>query len=574
MDSALSMSMLFKLVQIFVIVPLSVAFIIFNRLSRTKHWAWDLFWGVYAANRIVLYYLSLYFSKGEDLFLWLFLNGLMLALEAVSLISLSRFYSSHIKFRKVYYYLFFFSILFLNSLGYFMPKTTPGYNFFGPLYGQYLSLFILGIIMLFFGITLVRRFTTSSRPGCVIGWVIILSGISTSFSLITKLLPALAPVQLVFNVFLVVSLFVTYLLFRIEIEIRKRNELEILYDSVSKNISNVAMLRFAENGSKIYADPLATKFIEEVTDLYEFEEIFKEPEKLRSRIADALRTMKVSFLNVEIGQKEFVCYIYPGKFSGENIIDIVLLDSPELKAIENKLKNEIEELRQKIDQQLTFFANMVHELKSPLTIIKGYTEMLESSATVDQEKMLLAIHQAVNYQLGLINNLLEISKLQANKSELKIEKVDLPELITDVTYQFTDISARKGIKLEIEENKLPEEFYTDSSKLKRILINLLDNAFKFTREGKIKLSAYLHNGGVYFEVKDTGIGIKEEFLDKIFDRYSMAKGTMNRELNPSGTGIGLYLTKELVELLGGKIRLNSEYGKGTTVSFTISNMKT
>jgi len=334
------------------------------------------------------------------------------------------------------------------------------------------------------------------------------------------------------------------------------------------------MLRFAENGSKIYANPLATKFIEEVTDLYEFEEIFKEPEKLRSRIADALRTMKVSFLNVEIGQKEFVCYIYPGKFSGENIIDIVLLDSPELKAIENKLKNEIEELRQKIDQQLTFFANMVHELKSPLTIIKGYAEMLESSATVDQEKMLLAIHQAVNYQLGLINNLLEISKLQANKSELKIEKVDLPELITDVTYQFTDISARKGIKLEIEENKLPEEFYTDSSKLKRILINLLDNAFKFTREGKIKLSAYLHNGGVYFEVKDTGIGIKEEFLDKIFDRYSMAKGTMNRELNPSGTGIGLYLTKELVELLGGKIRLNSEYGKGTTVSFTISNMKT
>ena len=202
--------------------------------------------------------------------------------------------------------------------------------------------------MLFFGITLVRRFTTSSRPGCVIGWVIILSGISTSFSLITKLLPALAPVQLVFNVFLVVSLFVTYLLFRIEMEIRKRNELEILYDSVSKNISNVAMLRFAENGSKIYANPLATKFIEEVTDLYEFEEIFKEPEKLRSRIADALRTMKVSFLNVEIGQKEFVCYIYPGKFSGENIIDIVLLDSPELKAIENKLKNEIEEFCNKV----------------------------------------------------------------------------------------------------------------------------------------------------------------------------------------------------------------------------------
>ncbi|OAA31049.1 hypothetical protein AT15_08730 [Kosmotoga arenicorallina S304] len=431
----------------------------------------------------------------------------------------------------------------------------------------------LGIVMINFGIGLIRKYSGTMRTGIAIGWVIFISGISTAFSIITKLVTILHTAQTIFNIFLVVSLFVTYLLFRVEIEVRKRNMLEILYDSISKSISNVAMFRFTQKGEKIYSNPLASKLFATVTNLYEFDKTLNEPEKFRSGVENALKTGKPSFLKLEINEREFISYIYPCKFNGENTVDIVILDSPELKEIENELKSAIENLKKQIDQQLNFFADMVHELKSPLTIIKGYTEMLESSATVDQERMLLSIHQAVDYQLSLINNLIEMSKIQTSKSELKIEKVDLSEIITDVSYQFIDISSKKGIKLEIEENKLPKEFYTDASKLKRILINLLDNAFKFTISGKIKISVSPHNGDVYFEVKDTGIGIKKEFLDRIFDRYSIEKGAMNRELNPSGTGIGLYLTRELVELLGGKIKLFSEYGKGTTVYFTIPNIK-
>ncbi|AKI97229.1 sensor histidine kinase [Kosmotoga pacifica] len=568
--SVLSAAMVIKLVQIYLITPLCFAFIIFNRLSRTQHWAWDIFWSVYALNRIILFYLS----KGENVLFWLFLNAVMLALEGFALIMLSKSYARYPeRIKKIYAYVPFFTIFPLTLLGYFTPETMPGYELLGIFYGQYLALLILGAIMIFFGVTLIRKFRGFMRSGIVIGLIITLSGISTAFSLAGKFIPLLFSVQLVLNIFLVIALFIAYILFRIEDEIRKRSELEILYNNIANNISNVALVRLTESGQEVFCSPLAIKLFSRVNDFDDIEKKLEKPEKFRECITKALNTGEICHLRTRVKQKEFLIYIYPGKYQTKRIVDIAFLDVTELLDIEKQLREENNKFKKRLDEQLEFFSNIVHELKSPLTIIKGYAEMLESSATVDQKRMLLSIHQAVEYQLDLINNLLEVSKLQAKKSKLNIEKIDLSELIADVAYQFADISTRKGVKLEIEERDLPHEFYTDPIKLKRVLVNLLDNAFKFTTTGKVRLSIYPHNEGVYFEVKDTGIGIKKEFLAGIFDRFTKVEEPVNYNLNPSGTGLGLFLTKELVELLGGKIKINSEYGMGTTVSFTISNKK-
>jgi signal transduction histidine kinase/DNA-binding response OmpR family regulator len=232
-----------------------------------------------------------------------------------------------------------------------------------------------------------------------------------------------------------------------------------------------------------------------------------------------------------------------------------------------------------------FFANISHEFRTPLTLILGPAENLISKFKDEEiQKQTGAIKRNASRLLSLINQLLDLSKLEAGKLELKASKTNIVPFIRGITMSFESIAERKDITLKVKSSNNIIELYFDKEKMTKIMTNLLSNAFKFTPEGgeitvtvghaefisasssSEKIPNQVRNDKmVTISVKDTGIGIPEEELPKLFDRFYQVDSSQTRE--HEGTGIGLALTKELVELHRGKISVTSEVGKRT--EFTI-----
>ena len=221
-----------------------------------------------------------------------------------------------------------------------------------------------------------------------------------------------------------------------------------------------------------------------------------------------------------------------------------------------------------------FFANVSHEFRTPLTLILGPAEKLISKfQDEDVQKQTGAIKRNANRLLGLINQLLDLSKLEAGKLELKASKQNIVPFLKGITMSFESVAERKDITLKVIPDREQIDLYFDKEKMTKIMTNLLSNAFKFTPEGGkitviIKPSSFpplvkgeLKGGSVEIKVRDSGIGISEEELPKLFDRFYQVDSSQTRE--HEGTGIGLALTKELVELHKGKISVNSKPGEGT-----------
>lgn len=229
-----------------------------------------------------------------------------------------------------------------------------------------------------------------------------------------------------------------------------------------------------------------------------------------------------------------------------------------------------------------FLANMSHELRTPLNSILILSQLFGSNKdgnlTERQVESAKAIHSSGSDLLALINEILDLSKVEAGKIELLIENVRMDNVAGDLNRIFKDVAADKGVAFNIEiADKLPESIETDSQRLQQILRNLLTNAFKFTHSGAVSLNvarpskALVGNSGfdpdkaIAFSVKDDGIGIPEDKQNAIFQAFQQVDGSTSR--NYGGTGLGLSISKELTHLLGGVIRLESEEGKGST--FTI-----
>ena len=222
-----------------------------------------------------------------------------------------------------------------------------------------------------------------------------------------------------------------------------------------------------------------------------------------------------------------------------------------------------------------FLASMSHELRTPLNAIIGYSEMLIEDATgTGQEHVVTDLEKimaAGRHLLSLINDVLDLSKIEAGKMELYIERFDLPHLLADVETTVQPLIAKNGNRLRLEVEAGSAEIETDKTKLRQNLFNLLSNAAKFTQNGEIVLSARrrTEEGGDWldFAVADTGIGMTEAQQARLFQAFSQADSSTTR--NYGGTGLGLAITKAFVQMLGGTISVESAKGRGSTFRFSI-----
>ncbi|MCC7239078.1 MAG: ammonium transporter protein, partial [Candidatus Brocadia sp.] len=220
-----------------------------------------------------------------------------------------------------------------------------------------------------------------------------------------------------------------------------------------------------------------------------------------------------------------------------------------------------------------FLATMSHELRTPLNAIIGFAEVLRDeiigTLNTEQKECIGDIRSSGQHLLDMINSILDLSKIEAGKLELQYEKFSMEEAMKEIFHEVSESSQKKDISIC---NNIREDipFLTaDKRKFKQMMLNLLSNAVKFTPEhGRITINANLvDHHHVRIDVIDTGIGIKPEDLDKLFEVFSQVDSSHSRCYE--GTGLGLALTKRLVELHGGKIWVKSEYGKGSTFSVTL-----
>ncbi len=219
-----------------------------------------------------------------------------------------------------------------------------------------------------------------------------------------------------------------------------------------------------------------------------------------------------------------------------------------------------------------FLATMSHELRTPLNAIIGFAEVLRDEVVgtinAEQKEYLGDIHGSGQHLLNMINSILDLSKIEAGKLELQYEEFSIKEAIDEALDTVTGFSRKKGIGIHTHIDKDIPAVTADKVKLKQIMFNLLSNAVKFTPEnGRITINVNLTGQSVRIAVSDTGIGIKPEDMDKIFEAFRQVDASYARRYE--GTGLGLTLTKRLVELHGGRIWVKSEYGKGSAFTFTL-----
>ena len=219
-----------------------------------------------------------------------------------------------------------------------------------------------------------------------------------------------------------------------------------------------------------------------------------------------------------------------------------------------------------------FLANMSHELRTPLNAIIGFSEVLLErmfgELNEKQDDYLKDIHTSGRHLLSLINDILDLSKVEAGRMELEPSRFDVPTAIGNAMTLVRERAQRHGIALRIEVAPGVGEIVADERKFKQILLNLLTNAVKFTPDGgRVDVLAHRAGGMLEVAVRDTGIGIAQGDRQAVFEEFrQVGRHYTNKQ---EGTGLGLALTKRFVELHGGRIRLESEPGKGSTFTFTI-----
>ena len=224
-----------------------------------------------------------------------------------------------------------------------------------------------------------------------------------------------------------------------------------------------------------------------------------------------------------------------------------------------------EELKALDELKSQFFANVSHEVRTPLTsIISPIQSMYQGDAgefTPPQRALIGQIYRNSLRLLDMINQMLDFSRFEARKMQLRLSPVDLGELVYEIASVFEELTDRKGLKLQYAiEGEIPTIFL-DRDKIERILTNLVRNAIKFTDDGSITIRTRAEEGAVVVEVEDTGIGISQEHLPHIFERFRQVDGSSTRRYE--GTGIGLAIVKEAVELLQGSVSVSSEVRQGT-----------
>ena len=225
---------------------------------------------------------------------------------------------------------------------------------------------------------------------------------------------------------------------------------------------------------------------------------------------------------------------------------------------------------QELDQlKSMFIASMSHELRTPLNSIIGFTGIIlqgmSGEINQEQRKQLSLVKNSANHLLDLINDVIDISKIEADKVELYIQEFDLASLLQEVKNSFTVTAEEKGLQLFLQTPPVLL-IESDERRTKQVLVNFISNALKFTDKGEIKITIVKKDKIAVISVRDSGIGMKKEDMGKLFQAFSriIVPGRLTE-----GTGLGLYLSKKIADLLAGNITAESEYGKGSTFTLTL-----
>jgi signal transduction histidine kinase/HAMP domain-containing protein len=266
-----------------------------------------------------------------------------------------------------------------------------------------------------------------------------------------------------------------------------------------------------------------------------------------------------------------------GSFPAETVNLLTTFASQSALAIQNaKLFREIQEKSAQLEvanmHKSDFLANMSHELRTPLNAIIGFSEALMDRMFGDLTEKQLEyqkdIHESGKHLLSLINDILDLSKIEAGRMELELSKFHLPTAVSNAVTLIRERAMRHGISLGVEVDPRLGDFQADERKVKQILLNLLSNAVKFTPDGgRVDVSAKLNTDKIEIAVKDTGVGISPEDQASLFEEFKQLGKDSSRKAE--GTGLGLALTKRLVELHGGQILVESAVGHGSTFRVTL-----
>lgn len=288
---------------------------------------------------------------------------------------------------------------------------------------------------------------------------------------------------------------------------------------------------------------------------------------------------------VEIDSKDEIGHL--GK-SFNKMMDSINKSDVALKASEKALRKLNDELEKKVTERTNklteanirlkeldrlkslFISSMSHELRTPLNSIIGFTSIILSGMagkiTSEQKKQLGMVKGSADYLLELVTDVIDVSKIESGKVDLYIEDFDLPDLIEEIRKSHMITIKKKNLNFNIE---MPDKLSinSDRRRVKQIIINFLTNAFKYTEKGKVELKVYNDNRTVSISVKDTGIGIKEENMKNLFKQFSRIRDSGEQIVE--GTGLGLYLSKKIADVLGGIIIVKSIYGKGSEFIITL-----
>ena len=300
-------------------------------------------------------------------------------------------------------------------------------------------------------------------------------------------------------------------------------------------------------------------------------------QELINKVKEGTTITSIEFEQVRKNGEKFPVYLTKSPILNENgkiiAISDIVKDISDLKERELQLIREKEKSEKAGRLKTVFLQNVSHEIRTPMNSIIGFTDLLKKRIKDEQNRQFaLTIEQSANQLLRLIDDILDISRIEAD--EIPLEKVafNLNELMKDLKNQFVGVKESSGkndidIQLELPDTRKSGMLFTDRYRLEQVLNNLLSNAVKYTKKGRVVFGYERKKNDLRFYVKDTGVGIMKEHLEKVFTRFERATHKNDKVLR--GTGLGLSISKGLVEKLGGKIWAESNPDKGSVFYFTI-----
>ena len=389
-----------------------------------------------------------------------------------------------------------------------------------------------------------------------------------------------------------VSALLLFILFSIVvtsyIKTKKRQQDEImfrdsLFSDLSQNVNDVFVILEEKTDEVVYVTPnidsvLGVKEEDVKKDITTIDGINVD-RLIASNLMELNKKDKISwtqeYLNNDIGETRYLeITAYHTEFGSLKRIVIVISDRSEERKLQNALSSSLEIAKNANAAKSNFLANMSHDIRTPMNAIVGYSTLLMKDA--DDKNKVIEIGKKITYSsqhlLSLINDVLDMSKIESGRTSLNSDKVDVSEVINNISEIVLVQTKSKKQSFEIKtKGNIPSYIYADKLRLTQILLNLLSNAVKYTeKNGTISLvvEGYGNNGQtchLRFIVSDNGQGMSREFIEKIFEPFSRETNSMTNKIQ--GTGLGMSITKSIIDLMGGTIDIQSEPGKGSV--FTV-----